>query len=177
MAGRDGVPGGVLTQDADPGEVADVLDPAAARLGEARDPSEVEPAPTGASFRPAFVGLLGAMAALGAVTVDMYLPSLPTVAAELGTSDAAVALTISGVLLGGALGQLLVGPMSDRFGRRRPALAGIALHVVASVLCVMAPTIGMLIALRVLQGVGNAAAGITAMAVIRDRLTGGPAAG
>ena len=130
----------------------------------------------GRGFRPAFVGLLGAMAALGAVTVDMYLPSLPTVAAELGTSDAAVALTISGVLLGAALGQLLVGPMSDRFGRRRPALVGIALHVVASLLCVLAPTIGMLIALRFLQGVGNAAAGITAMAVIRDRLTGGPAA-
>jgi DHA1 family bicyclomycin/chloramphenicol resistance-like MFS transporter len=116
------------------------------------------------------------MAALGAVTVDMYLPSLPTVAAELGTSDAAVALTISGVLLGAALGQLLVGPMSDRFGRRRPALVGIALHVVASLLCMLAPTIGMLIALRFVQGVGNAAAGITAMAVIRDRLTGGPAA-
>ena len=128
------------------------------------------------AFQPAFVGLLGAMAALGAVTVDMYLPSLPTVAAELGTSDAAVALTISGVLLGAALGQLLVGPMSDRFGRRRPALAGIALHVVASLLCMVAPTIGMLIALRFVQGVGNAAAGITAMAVIRDRLTGGPAA-
>ena len=132
--------------------------------------------PAPGPFRPAFVGLLGAMAALGAVTVDMYLPSLPTVATDLGTSDAAVALTISGVLLGAALGQLLVGPLSDRFGRRRPALAGIALHVVASLLCVVAPTIGVLIALRVLQGVGNAAATITAMAVIRDRLTGGPAA-
>ena len=127
-------------------------------------------------FRPAFVGLLGAMAALGAVTVDIYLPSLPTVAAELGTSDAAVQLTISAVLLGAALGQLIVGPMSDRFGRRRPALVGIALHVVASLLCMLAPTIGMLIALRFVQGVGNSAAGITAMAVIRDRLTGGPAA-
>ena len=138
--------------------------------------SGLGPSPAPGPFRPAFVGLLGAMAALGAVTVDMYLPSLPTVATDLGTSDAAVALTISGVLLGAALGQLLVGPLSDRFGRRRPALAGIALHVVASLLCVVAPTIGVLIALRVLQGVGNAAATITAMAVIRDRLTGGPAA-
>lgn len=129
-----------------------------------------------AAFSPGFVALLGTMAALGAVTVDMYLPSLPTVAAELGTTDAAVQLTISGVLLGAALGQLLVGPMSDRFGRRGPALAGIGLHVLASLLCVVAPTIGLLIALRVLQGVGNSAAGITAMAVIRDRLTGGPAA-
>lgn len=127
-------------------------------------------------LRPALVALLGSMAALGAFTVDTYLPSLPTVAAELGTSSAAVGLTISGVLLGAAIGQLLVGPLSDRFGRRRPALAGIGLHVVASLLCAVAGSIGMLVSLRVLQGVGNAAASITAMAVIRDRLTGARAA-
>ena len=131
---------------------------------------------TSPAFRPAMIGLLGSMTALAAVTVDMYLPSLPTVAADLGTSAARVQLTISGVLLGAALGQLLVGPLSDRFGRRRPALAGIGLHVVASLLCIVAPTIGLLIGLRVAQGVGNAAATITAMAVIRDRLSGGPAA-
>jgi DHA1 family bicyclomycin/chloramphenicol resistance-like MFS transporter len=143
------------------------------------DPVEPDTRPTAAptgTVRPAFVGLLGAMAALGAVTVDMYLPSLPTVAAEFGTTDAAVQTTISAVLLGAAVGQLLVGPMSDRFGRRGPALIGIGLHVIASVLCVFAPTIGALIALRVVQGVGNSAAMITAMAVIRDRLTGGRAA-
>jgi DHA1 family bicyclomycin/chloramphenicol resistance-like MFS transporter len=131
---------------------------------------------TSPAFRPAMIGLLGSMTALAAVTVDMYLPSLPTVAADLGTSAARVQLTISGVLLGAALGQLLIGPLSDRFGRRRPALAGIGLHVVASLLCIVAPTIGLLIGLRVAQGVGNAAATITAMAVIRDRLSGGPAA-
>ena len=138
---------------------------------------QADPARTSsAAFRPAMVGLLGSMTALGAVTVDMYLPSLPTVAADLGTTTAGVQLTISGVLLGAAMGQLVMGPLSDRFGRRRPALAGIALHVVASLLCIIAPTIGLLIGLRVVQGFGNAAAGITAMAVIRDRLTGGPAA-
>ena len=136
----------------------------------------VPAATASAAFRPAMVGLLGSMAALGAVTVDIYLPSLPAVAADLGTSAAAVQLTISGVLLGAALGQLVMGPLSDRFGRRRPALAGIGLHVVASILCVVAPTIGLLIGLRMVQGFGNAAATITAMAVIRDRLTGGPAA-
>ncbi len=128
------------------------------------------------AFRPAMVGLLGSMTALGAITVDVYLPSLPTVAADLGTTAAGVQLTISGVLLGAALGQLVMGPLSDRFGRRRPALAGIAVHVVASLLCIIAPTIGLLIGLRVVQGFGNAAAAITAMAVIRDRLSGGPAA-
>lgn len=142
------------------------------------DPGSGQPTPARPTqaMRPALVGLLGAMAALGALTVDMYLPSLPAVAADLGASAAAVQLTISGVLLGAALGQLIVGPLSDRFGRRRPALAGIWLHVVASLLCVVAPTIEALVALRMLQGVGNSAASITAMAIIRDRLTGGPAA-
>lgn len=137
-------------------------------------PQGTQPAERG--YRPAMVGLLGAMAALGAVTVDMYLPSLPAVAADLGTTAAAAQLTITGVLIGAALGQLIVGPLSDRYGRRRPALAGIALHVVASLLCVVAPTIGMLVGLRVVQGVGNAAATITAMALIRDRMSGAPAA-
>lgn len=134
------------------------------------------PLPSQTRMPASMVALLGLMTALGAFTVDTYLPSLPTVAADLGTSAASVQLTISGVLLGAALGQLIVGPLSDRFGRRRPALAGIGLHVVASLLCVIAPTIEVLIGLRVLQGVGNAAAAITAMAVIRDRLSGGPAA-
>lgn len=133
------------------------------------------PGPT-TTMRPALIALLGTMTALGAFTVDTYLPSLPTVAAELGSSAPAVQLTISGVLVGAALGQLLVGPISDRFGRRRPALVGITLHVIASLLCVFAPTIETLISLRVLQGVGNSAASITAMAIIRDRLSGGPAA-
>jgi DHA1 family bicyclomycin/chloramphenicol resistance-like MFS transporter len=147
----------------------------AARLG-AGPPAAGEHPSDRQGFRPAQVGLLGAMAALGAVTVDMYLPSLPAVAADLGTSAAAVQLTITGVLIGAAFGQLIVGPLSDRFGRRRPALAGIALHVIASLLCVVAPTIEMLVGLRVVQGVGNAAATITAMALIRDRMSGAPAA-
>lgn len=138
---------------------------------------QVEPgAPAPYHPTPQFVALMGAMAALGAMTVDMYLPSLPDVAADLGTSDAAAQFTISGVLIGAALGQIVVGPLSDRFGRRRPALIGLAVHVVASLLCMIVPAIGPLILLRMLQGVGNSAAGITAMAVIRDRLTGGPAA-
>jgi DHA1 family bicyclomycin/chloramphenicol resistance-like MFS transporter len=131
-----------------------------------------------APYRPSvrFVGLMGAMAALGALSVDMYLPSLPTVAADLGTTAAAAQFTISGVLIGAALGQLLMGPLSDRFGRRRPALVGIVLHIVASLLCMVVPTIEGLVALRMVQGIGNSAASITAMAVIRDRLSGGPAA-
>lgn len=122
-----------------------------------------------------FVLLVGAMAALPAVTTDMYLPSLPVVVSELDTSPALVQATITGVLVGGAVGQLLVGPLSDRFGRRRPVLVGVALHVLASLLCVVAAGIVPLLALRVVQGIGNAAATTTAMAVIRDRYSGATA--
>lgn len=112
------------------------------------------------------------MAALPAVTTDLYLPSLPVVARELGSGPALVQATITGVLIGGAIGQLLVGPLSDRFGRRGPVMVGVGLHVVASVLCALTPGIWPLVVLRVVQGIGNAAATVTAMAVIRDRYTG-----
>ncbi len=134
--------------------------------------------PDGSEYAPsvAFVALIGVMVALGPVSSDLYLPSLPVVAADLGTSVAAVQFTISGMLLGAAVGQLLMGPLSDRFGRRRPAMVGIGLHIVASLLCLVAPSIGVLVLLRMVQGIGNSAATVTAMAVIRDRLTGAPAA-
>ncbi|WP_434056403.1 multidrug effflux MFS transporter [Georgenia sunbinii] len=122
-----------------------------------------------------FVLLMGAMAALPALTTDMYLPSLPEVATDLDTTPALVQATITGVLIGGAVGQLLIGPISDRFGRRRPVMVGIALHVVASILCIFAAGIVPLLVLRLIQGVGNASAMTTAMAVIRDRYTGAAA--
>lgn len=102
------------------------------------------------------------------MTSDIYLPSLPDVARDLHTTTTAVQLTMTGVLVGGAVGQLVVGPLSDRFGRRRPVLIGVALHIVISLLCGLAPGIGTLIALRVAQGFFNAAATVVAIAVIRD---------
>lgn len=122
-----------------------------------------------------FVLMVGAMAAVPAATTDMYLPSLPVVAAELDTTDGLVKATITGVLIGGAIGQLLIGPLSDRFGRRRPVMIGLAIHVVTSLLCALVSGIVPLLVLRVLQGVGNAAAMTTAMAVIRDRYYGATA--
>ncbi|WP_324649734.1 multidrug effflux MFS transporter [Georgenia sp. H159] len=122
-----------------------------------------------------FILLVGVMAALPAVTTDMYLPSLPVVVTELDTTPALVQGTITGVLIGGAVGQLLAGPLSDRFGRRRPVMIGVLLHVVASLLCIVAAGIVPLLVLRVIQGVGNAAATTTAMAVIRDRYSGATA--
>ncbi|MEE6296596.1 multidrug effflux MFS transporter [Georgenia wangjunii] len=120
--------------------------------------------------------LLGALAFLPAAATDMYLPSLPQVATDLATTSAAVQLTITSVMIGAALSQLVLGPLSDRVGRRRPAMAGLAAFAVVAVLCVFAGTISQLVALRVLQGVVGAAASVTAMAVIGDRYRGAEAA-
>lgn len=126
--------------------------------------------------RVRFVLVLGALIALGPLTIDMYLPALPTIADELGTSSATAQLTLTGTLLGLSLGQLLIGPLSDVFGRRRPLLAGTALHVLASVACVVAPNVAVLGVLRVFQGLGAAAAAVVALAVVRDLFTGRAAA-
>ena len=120
--------------------------------------------------------LLGFMAALPAFSTDMYLPSLPDVARDLHTSATAAQLTMTAMMMGGAVGQLVIGPVSDRFGRRRPVLVGIALHILMSALCAVGPTIGLLIGLRAAQGFFNAAATVVATAVIRDRFVGADAA-
>lgn len=126
--------------------------------------------------RVRLVLVLGALIALGPLTIDMYLPALPTIADDLGTSAATVQLTLTGTLLGLALGQLLIGPLSDVLGRRRPLLAGTVLHVVASLACVVAPNVAVLGVLRVFQGLGAAAAAVVAMAVVRDLFAGRAAA-
>ena len=135
----------------------------------------VSPAPRHrADYR--YVLLLGSMAALGAFSTDMYLPSLPDVARDLHTSAAAAQLTMTAMMIGNAVGQLVIGPISDRFGRRAPVLVGVAMHVVMSVLCAVAPWIGLLVGLRAAQGFFNAAANVVATAVIRDRFVGADAA-
>ena len=129
-------------------------------------------APARRRIPAAFVALIGSFTLLPAVAVDMYLPSLPEVARELGTSAAGAQFTITGMVLGGAAGQLVVGPLSDRVGRRRPALVAVSSHVVLSLLCVIAPSIAVLSGLRVLQGFMAAGATVSAIAVVRDRYTG-----
>lgn len=143
-------------------------------------PTPPAPAPTRGP-RPlrttlSWVLLLGALATLPAFTVDMYLPLLPDVATDLGASPALAQLTLSGMLVGGAFGQLVIGPLSDRFGRRAPLLVGLTLQVITSILCALVPDIGWLIVLRVLQGFFNASAQVVSIAVIRDRFTGSDAA-
>ena len=120
--------------------------------------------------------LLGSLIALGPLSIDLYLPALPELTEDLSASPSSVQLTLTGVLAGLALGQLVIGPLSDIYGRRRPLLVGIAVNVAASLLCAVAPTILVLDILRVLQGVGAAAASVVAMAVVRDLFTGRAAA-
>lgn len=120
--------------------------------------------------------VLGALIALGPLTIDMYLPALPAIVDDLNSSSAAVQLTLTGTLIGLALGQLVIGPLSDIIGRRLPLIAGTAVHVVASLLCVIAPNVAVLGLFRGLQGLGAAAAAVVAMAVVRDLFTGRAAA-
>jgi DHA1 family bicyclomycin/chloramphenicol resistance-like MFS transporter len=120
--------------------------------------------------------LLGSLIALGPLSIDLYLPALPDLTADLSASQSSGQLTLTGILVGLGLGQLLIGPLADIYGRRRPLLAGIAVHVATALLCAVAPQIWVLDVLRLLQGVGAAAASVVAMAVVRDLFTGRAAA-
>ncbi|OZC50193.1 MULTISPECIES: multidrug effflux MFS transporter [Nocardiaceae] len=120
--------------------------------------------------------VLGALIALGPLTIDMYLPALPAIADDLNTPSSAVQLTLAGTLVGLALGQLVIGPLSDIVGRRLPLIVGTGVHILASVACIVAPNIAVLGGLRVVQGLGAAAAAVVAMAIVRDLFTGRAAA-
>ncbi|GAA1853398.1 multidrug effflux MFS transporter [Microbacterium koreense] len=122
--------------------------------------------------RVLYIILLGALTALGPFTIDLYLPAFPVLEADFQTSAAAIQLTLTGTMIGFALGQLIVGPLSDKVGRRRPLLTVTAIHVFASVAAALAPTLELLSAARVLQGAGAAAGGVVAAAVVRDLFGG-----
>jgi MFS transporter, DHA1 family, multidrug resistance protein len=126
--------------------------------------------------RTRMIILLGVMVALGPLTIDMYLPALPKIADDLGVSSSVAQLTLTGTLAGLGLGQLIVGPLSDSLGRRRPLMAGIVLHMVASLLCLFAPNIAVLGVARGLQGMGAAAGMVVAIAVVGDLFAGSAAA-
>ncbi|MDT0264763.1 Bcr/CflA family multidrug efflux MFS transporter [Streptomyces sp. DSM 44915] len=116
--------------------------------------------------------ILGSLSALPPLSIDMYLPALPEVADSLGTGAATVQLTLTACLLGLGLGQLVVGPMSDQLGRRWPLITGMACYVVASVACAFAPTVELLTACRLLQGLSGAAGVVIARAIVRDLYEG-----
>ncbi|WP_405873444.1 multidrug effflux MFS transporter [Streptomyces sp. NBC_00005] len=116
--------------------------------------------------------ILGGLTATPPLAMDMYLPSLPEVTDSLHAPAATVQLTLTACLLGMALGQLVAGPMSDRWGRRRPLLIGLVAYVVSTALCAFAPTVEFLVAFRLAQGLAGAAGIVIARAVVRDLYDG-----
>lgn len=122
------------------------------------------------------VFLLGAITILGPLSIDLYLPAFPTIERELGASQAAVQLTLTGFLIGLALGQPISGPLSDAIGRRRPMLIGLTVFVAMSVVLAISPSIEILIAARFLQGAAGAFGVAVAMGMVRDLASGAAAA-
>ncbi|MFE2560188.1 Bcr/CflA family multidrug efflux MFS transporter [Streptomyces sp. NPDC059352] len=116
--------------------------------------------------------VLGGLTALPPLSMDMYLPALPEVTGALHAPAATVQLTLTACLAGMALGQLVVGPMSDKWGRRRPLLVGMVVYVLATAVCALAPTVELLIGFRLLQGLAGAAGIVIARAVVRDLYDG-----
>jgi MFS transporter, DHA1 family, multidrug resistance protein len=112
--------------------------------------------------------VLGALSAFGPLSMDLYLPALPQLARDLHSTAATAQLTMSSCMVGLAVGQLVLGPVSDRYGRRRPLLIGIAAYAVTSLLCALAPDIGLLIVLRLVQGLAGGAGIVVTRAVVRD---------
>jgi DHA1 family bicyclomycin/chloramphenicol resistance-like MFS transporter len=120
--------------------------------------------------------VLGTLTAFAPLSIDMYLPALPSLQRDLHTTASAAQLSLAAYFAGLGLTQLFYGPLADRFGRKRPLYGGIALYIVASLGCAMAPDIRLLIALRFLQAMGGAAGPVIARAVVRDLYRGREAA-
>jgi DHA1 family bicyclomycin/chloramphenicol resistance-like MFS transporter len=116
--------------------------------------------------------LLAMLTALGPLSMDMYLPSLPDIAHVLAVPAARTQLTISSYLIGFAVGQVAYGPLSDRYGRRPVLLAAITLYLTSTLACTAAQSVDVLIAARLLQGVGGSGAIVLARAIVRDIYSG-----
>jgi DHA1 family bicyclomycin/chloramphenicol resistance-like MFS transporter len=116
--------------------------------------------------------ILGVLASFGPLSLDMYLPALPALANELNASTSVTQLSLTACLLGLALGQLVVGPISDVSGRRLPLIIGVAVYAVVSVLCVFSPNIWVFVVLRFVQGFAGAAGIVISRASVRDLYSG-----
>lgn len=128
----------------------------------------VAPAAAQVSLRR-FVLTLAAVIAIGPLAIDMYLPSLPALQAHFGADTATAQFTLSAYFIGLALGQLFYGPVSDRFGRRKPLLFGLGLYSLVSLGCAYAPSMDSLVLLRFLQALGGCAGMVITRAMVRDR--------
>lgn len=124
--------------------------------------------------RLSYILILGALTALGPFTMDTYLPAMPSLEHEFGVSAAVIQLTLTATTVGFGLGQLIVGPWSDKVGRRLPLLLATAVHIISCLGAAIAPNVEVLGVFRALQGIGAAAGGVVAMAMVRDLFGGRP---
>jgi DHA1 family bicyclomycin/chloramphenicol resistance-like MFS transporter len=118
------------------------------------------------------VVVVGGLSVFGPLCIDMYLPGFPNIGRDLQASASEVQLTLTACMIGIAVGQLLIGPLSDRLGRRPPLLAGLAAFVASSVACGFAPNIYALTGFRLIQGIGGAAGIVIARSIVRDLHSG-----
>ena len=118
-----------------------------------------------------WIAILALLTALGPLSIDMYLPALPAMAADLSVKTALVANSLPAYFFGLALGQLVYGPLSDRVGRKLPLYFGLSLFVVASLACAFADNISMLLVARFFQALGGCVGVVIARAAIRDHLS------
>lgn len=112
--------------------------------------------------------ILGALTALGPFTIDMYLPGFPAIAKDLRTDLSSVALTLSSYFVGISAGQLLYGPLLDRFGRKPPLYIGLVVYIIATIGCIFVNSIDNFVWLRFIQAVGSCAAAVASVAMVRD---------
>ncbi len=122
------------------------------------------------------LAILSALMGFASISTDLYLPALPTMARALHSNAGSMALTISGYLIGFSLGQLVWGPLGDRYGRRLPVAVGIILFIVGSAGCALSDSAGGLIAWRAVQAIGACAGVVLARAMVRDLYAGNRAA-
>ncbi|WP_370319041.1 multidrug effflux MFS transporter [Actinoplanes sp. ATCC 53533] len=122
------------------------------------------------------VVMLGLITAIGPLSLDMYLPAFPALSAELGVPDAQVQLSLTTCLIGLAAGQLVCGPLSDRWGRRRPLIIGVGAYAVFSFLCALAPNAPVLAGVRLMEGIAGGVGVVVARAIVRDLYSGVAAA-
>ncbi|MCZ4300314.1 multidrug effflux MFS transporter [Microbacterium oxydans] len=116
--------------------------------------------------------VLGMLEAFGPLSMDLYLPQLPQLAASLGTTEALAQVTMSACMIGLGLGQLIAGPLSDRLGRRLPLMVGVSAFAVLSLVCALAPNIELLLIARFLQGLAGSAGIVICLAIARDQFEG-----
>jgi len=112
--------------------------------------------------------ILGALATISPFSIDMYLPGFPAISKDLNTSISQVQLSLTSYFIGIAIGQLLYGPLLDRFGRKIPLYVGLVIYIIASVGCAFTPSVNSLIAIRLLQALGGCVGMVAAQALVRD---------